>query len=119
MKRLLAAAFWLALMFTLVMALLPKPPQLPGSPTDKLQHILAFLTLATLASAAYPRLAWWRIVGGLAAFGALIELGQTIPVLHRTASWADWIADCVAVALVMVLRYAAVAAARRASRRGA
>ena len=113
MNRLLAAAFWTALLFAFVMALLPKPPQLPGSPTDKVQHILAFVTLAILASAAYPRVRWWQILGGLAAFGGLIELCQAIPMLNRTASWADWIADCAAVSSVLALRYALAGAARR------
>ena len=113
MNRLFAAAFWIALLFALVMALLPKPPQLPGNPTDKVQHILAFATLTVLASAAYPRLRWWRILLGLAAFGALIEICQAIPMLHRGASLADWIADCAAVAAVLALRYALAGVSRR------
>ena len=112
MMRLLAAAFWTAALFAFVMALLPKPPQLPGSPTDKVQHIIAFATLAILASAAYPRLRWWRILAGLAAFGAVIEICQAIPMLNRTASWADWIADCAAVATVLALRFALAGALR-------
>ena len=114
MKRLLVAGFWAALLFAFVMALLPKPPQLPGSPGDKVQHIVAFLTLAVLASAAYPRTRIVAIAGGLAAFGALIEIGQAIPVLHRESSWADWAADCAAVAFVLIVRMALARAAGRA-----
>ena len=33
----------------------------------------------------------------LAAFGALIEFTQMIPLLHRDASAADWVADSIAI----------------------
>ena len=36
------------------MAVLPHPPQLPGEPTDKIQHVLAFTVLTALACAAWP-----------------------------------------------------------------
>jgi len=101
LNRLLVLTFWAATAFTLVMALLPKPPQLPGEPSDKVQHILAFATLTALAVFAYPRAAAARIVGGLAAFGLLIELGQMIPALHRDASALDWLADVAAVLVVV------------------
>lgn len=101
LQRLLKAAFWAALGFALVMALLPRPPQLPGAPSDKLQHVIAFAVLAGLAAAAYPRVGLGRIGAMLAAFGALIELLQLIPALHRDGSVADWIADAVAIAVVL------------------
>lgn len=91
--------FWLAVGFTLIMALLPKPPVLPGEPTDKIQHILAFITLTILSLIAAP---WWRGVQRillLSSFGALIELLQAIPSLHRSSDSADWLADTVAVVI--------------------
>jgi len=100
---LLRLAFWAALLFALVMALLPKPPRLPGNPSDKIQHILAFAVLTALALAAYTRASWVKIGFGLAIFGALIELGQLVPILHRDGSWLDWAADCAAVAAVLAL----------------
>jgi hypothetical protein len=107
-RRGLAALFWCALAFTLVMALLPKPPQLPGAPSDKVQHLAAFAVLAAIASSAYPATSLVRLGAGLFAFGALIELLQGIPSLHRDSSLVDWIADCAAVATVLL-----VAKARR------
>lgn len=101
--RLLKLAFWAALVFALVMALLPRPPQLPSQPSDKVQHILAFAVLTGLALAAYAHVSWVRIGLGLAAFGGFIELAQMIPALGREGSWLDLAADCGAVAVVLAL----------------
>jgi hypothetical protein len=103
LPRLLKLAFWAALLFALVMALLPQPPQLPGSPSDKVQHMLAFAVLTALALAAYPRAGWLKIGFGLACFGAFIELAQLIPMLGREGSWLDLAADCGAVAALLLV----------------
>lgn len=93
--------FWAALIFGLVVALLPQPPQLPVAADDKVQHIIAFAILAALGSAAYPSLALMRLLAGLSAFGALIEVLQAIPMLNRDSDLLDWIADTVAAAFVL------------------
>lgn len=85
------------------MATLPRPPQLPGAPSDKVQHILAFLVLASLAAAAYPRAPLLRILAGLCILGAVIEIVQLVPGLGRDGDWVDWIADSVAAACVLGL----------------
>ena len=102
-QRLLVIAFWSAALFALVMASLPKPPEIPGQPGDKVQHMFAFATLAILGAAAYPRLALLRLLIGLAAFGALIEIVQLIPMLHRDSQLADLLADTAAAATVLLL----------------
>ena len=107
MLRLLRIAFWAAMLFALVMASLPQPPPVPGAPSDKIQHIVAFAVLAGLGSAAYPRLSAVKLVSGLSAFGALIEIVQLIPALHRDADPVDWVADTVAAAVVVGLWWAA------------
>ena len=94
--------FWAAALFALVMALLPHPVELPGYPSDKVQHIAAFATLGVLGGVAYPRLPALRLIAGLSLFGALIEIGQAIPALHRDADPLDWIADTVACAVVVL-----------------
>lgn len=99
--RLLAILFWTALLFAFVMAVLPKPPRLPGEPSDKVQHVIAFATLALLAASAYPRARLLRIGVLLSLFGALIEFVQTVPVLHRDGSVLDWVADTAAAGLVL------------------
>ena len=93
--------FWSAAIFAFVMAVLPHPPEIPGAPTDKVQHVVAFTCLALLGSAAYATLPAPKLAAGLSAFGALIELVQLIPSLHRDAEALDWLADTAAVAAVV------------------
>jgi VanZ family protein len=100
LRRLL---FWAAALFALVMAVLPHPPELPGEPSDKIQHIAAFATLGTLAAWAYAGTALLQLLAGLSLFGALIEVVQAIPALHRDADVKDWLADTIAIAFVLVL----------------
>jgi len=100
-NRLYQTAFWLATLFALIMAALPKPPRLPGDPSDKVQHIIAFTVLAILAVLAFRRTPLLAIAAGLSLFGAAIELIQLIPQLHRDGSWLDWLADTAAVGIVL------------------
>ena len=101
--RLFRLAFWAATAFATVMALLAAPPQLGVEVSDKVLHILAFFTLAVLAAGAYPRVALIRIGVALGAFGAVIEIAQLIPMLHRTGDVLDWLADIAAVAMALIL----------------
>ncbi len=103
--RLPKLLFWAASAFTFVMAVMPHPPQLPGSPSDKVEHIIAFLTLAGLSTWAYPRSSWVRLLVGLSLFGAAIELVQAIPALHRDSDVVDWLADTVAAAAMLAALY--------------
>jgi VanZ family protein len=107
--RLLRLAFWAALAFAFVMAVLPHPPRVPGDPSDKIQHIIAFTVLSGLAGASFRSTALLAIGIRLSAFGALIEVTQAIPALHRDSSALDWLADTGAVLVVLI----AVALIRR------
>lgn len=100
--RALRLLFWAAALFAFVMAVLPHPPELPGHPSDKVQHIAAFATLGLLGSLAYPAAAATGLLLRLSLFGAFIELVQAIPALHRDSSALDWIADTVACGLVLL-----------------
>ena len=93
------------MIFAFTMAVLPHPPEIPGSPSDKVQHVLAFACLTLLGSLAYPGLGVLKLVLGLSAFGAFIELVQLVPSLHRDAQALDWFADTVAVIAVVVALY--------------
>lgn len=84
------------------MAVLPHPPEIPGEPSDKVQHVAAFATLALLGSFAYPLTALTALLVRLSLFGAAIEIIQAIPVLHRDSDVLDWIADTAAVAVVLL-----------------
>jgi hypothetical protein len=98
---LLPLLFWAAALLALVMALLPHPPYIPVN--DKIQHMTAFATLSLLGSFAYPRLSGLRLLVALSVFGALIEIAQAIPMLHRDSDPLDWAADTAACAIVLLL----------------
>lgn len=102
-QTIMRAIFWVALAFTLVMALLPQPPAVPAEPPDKILHILAFLVLTGLALVAYPMVSRPRLAIALSALGALIEVLQMIPALNRDAQWLDWVADTGAVLFVLAV----------------
>lgn len=96
-------AFWPALAFALVMAVLPKPPTLPIDDLgDKFAHMLAFFTLTVLAGIGWPRAALLRAALCLSLIGAGIEVVQLIPFLHRDSDWRDWVADSAAIMAAMV-----------------
>jgi len=86
-----------------VMAVSPRAIELPGSPSDKVQHVMAFLTLAGLAVWAYPRTPLIKIAVGLSIFGAWIEVVQAIPGLNRDSDAIDWLADTVAAGTALAL----------------
>ena len=103
-RLLCALAFVAALGLTMVMALLPQPPELPVALSDKTQHATAFAILAALGACAWPRrLAQIAVV--LMIIGGLIEILQMIPILHRDAEFADWAMDVAAtLAVLLVVR---------------
>ena len=96
------ALFWAAALFAFVMAVLPHPPRLPLEPGDKVQHVIAFATLALLGTWAYSRTPTIKILVRLSLFGAFIELCQAIPMLHRDSDVMDWLADTLAAGLVLL-----------------
>lgn len=96
--------FWLALIFALVMAVLPSPPHTPIDRFgDKFAHMLAFATLAGLAMTGFGPEQRWRIVERLSFIGAMIEVVQSVPALHRDCDVRDWVADTVVVLIVVGL----------------
>ena len=98
------ALFVAAAVFALVMALLPQPPYTPTQNLgDKVQHIIGFATLATLAALAWPRAPRLLVIERLSFFGALIEVAQSIPALGRDCDILDWVADTLAVIVVIGL----------------
>lgn len=95
--------FWAAAIFAFVMAVLPHPPEIPGQPSDKLQHVAAFATLGLLGAWAYAETALLKLFAGLSLFGAFIEVVQAIPALNRDSDVRDWIADTLACGLMLLL----------------
>jgi VanZ family protein len=95
---------WAAIAFAVVMATLPKPPKIYIDQFgDKFEHMLAFAVIAFLAAIAYPNARLARIVERLSFLGALIEITQSIPALHRDCDIFDWLADTAAVIVVLTI----------------
>ncbi len=59
-------------------------------------------TLAGLIAPAYPKRSLLLLFFGLIIAGALIEAVQAIPMIGRTASFEDWVADILAAGLVLI-----------------
>jgi hypothetical protein len=98
--------FWRLMLATaitvaIVMALLPNPPMVPAS--DKTQHMAAFGVLTVLSALAYPAARLYRIGERLSFLGAMIEVAQSIPALHRDCDILDWVADTSMILGVLVV----------------
>jgi VanZ family protein len=117
-----AAWFWRAALgvltvVVLYLALMPAPPHTLDTGWDKLNHALAFASLAVcscFSGSASPRR---LLIAGalLVGFGGLIELLQSqIP--GRDAEWGDLLADTIGMVVGMLsalsVRRAATAASR-------
>lgn len=98
----LRRAFVAAALLAAVMALLPKPPNLPLQPGDKLQHMTAFFVLGALAAAGWRERSAMVLFAWLAVFGGAIEVFQGLPVVNRTPDPWDWVADMAAVVVALV-----------------
>lgn len=103
MRSLFLTAFAASLLLTLVMAWLPHPPLVPLHEDDKLWHVLAFVTLSVLAGLAFPAAPLARIGERLSFLGAVIEVVQSIPALHRDCDITDWVADTLAIAVTLAV----------------
>ena len=110
----LRTIFWIAIVLSFLAAINPQPPQLPGQPNDKVQHIMAFLMLGALAFFAFPRVRPVILLAWLSAFGAFIEFVQMIPALQRDGDILDWIADTAAAAVILTALHLIRAASSRA-----
>jgi hypothetical protein len=103
-ERIARLLFWIALLGATGLALMPQPPQLPTDQFgDKVNHMIAFASLAALAALGWPRAERLRVVERLSFLGALIEVTQAMPALHRDCDIRDWAADTVAIVVVTLL----------------
>ena len=97
-------AFWVCLATALTLALLPHPPHFQEF-GDKAQHMLAFGTLAFLGAFAFPAFPKARLAERLSFLGAMVEVLQSIPALHRDCDIRDWIADTIAICVVLIVMH--------------
>ena len=93
------AAFWLAVVAGVVLALWPQPaldePWFEG--VDKVEHALSFALLMWVGRRAGYRRPIVLAVG-LVMLGGAIEVAQGFTAT-RTAEWLDWLADALGIAL--------------------
>jgi hypothetical protein len=96
------ALFWLLPGAVLIVALLPATEAPTVFASDKLNHMLAFVTLSLFARVLWPRLSFSVLFAVLAAFGGLIEALQWSLGFGRDADWMDFAADVLAISLGLV-----------------
>jgi hypothetical protein len=97
LARLAKIVFFAALLFTFYSAVIPPEHALHLVPWDKAEHFIAFYALTGLAATAFPRRHILVIAALLSAFGALIEIVQGLPIVHRDRDFWDWVADTLAI----------------------
>lgn len=112
-ERLFNLLFWLTVVVAVFLASLPNPTALPGNPSDKLLHALAFFVLAILAIFAFPRTRIGILFLGLGVLGGAIELLQGTLQVGREASWLDWLADLGGAGFLLAIAGAARASSRQ------
>ncbi|HEY8666881.1 MAG TPA: VanZ family protein [Tepidisphaeraceae bacterium] len=110
MKRSSRSLFLLLLVYWLTIFVLTHTPaeDLPRVEiNDKLEHFLAYGLLGGLLylcfwSISPPRrdMSWIVLLIGM-SYGALDEIIQMIPILHRSAEIADWMADTTGLAIAV------------------
>jgi len=103
-RRVWVAMLGLLALFTLYMALTPKPPDQLSLGWDKANHAVTFALLAFVGVFALHGVAAAarRLVAGLFALGAAIELVQNF-VPGRRGDWPDLLADGLGIALGLAL----------------
>ncbi|WP_028965637.1 hypothetical protein [Sphingomonas phyllosphaerae] len=95
-------ALIVATSFAVGMALLPHPVPIVEV-GDKWQHMAAFGTLTLLSVLAFPNGSLLRIGERLSFLGAMIEVLQSIPALHRDCDIMDWVADTTIIVAVLIV----------------
>ena len=85
----------------------PQDPSKVWSLSDKWLHGITFAVLALWFSGQYARAAYWKLVVGLLAFGALIEMCQRM-ISYRTAEWNDLLADLLGIVVGILIAWAGV-----------
>ncbi len=95
-------ALIVATSFAVGMALMPHPVPIVEV-GDKWQHMAAFGTLTLLSVLAFPNGSLLRIGERLSFLGAMIEVLQSIPALHRDCDIMDWVADTTIIVGVLIV----------------
>jgi len=94
---------WGAVVFAIVLFLVPmsRLPQVQVS--DKTEHFAAYLLLSLWFAGIYPRGRYWIIAIGLCVLGVLIEFAQGAMQLGRHADAMDVVANSTGIVAGLVL----------------
>lgn len=106
MQRLYACALAATVLTVLLLANIP-PFTLPGNPSDKLQHVVAFAVLAWLAAGTFPSWSMRLLWAWLAAFAGTIEFVQLLLHQGREADELDFIAGMAGATGVLLIIFLA------------
>ena len=80
----------------------PQGPDEIWSLSDKWLHGITFAVLALWFSGQYAKEAYWKLVVGLLAFGAVIEICQRM-ISYRSAEWNDLLADMLGIVVGILI----------------
>ncbi len=92
--------FFSLVTFLLLIELAPKPQKIPH--LDKIQHAVIFIILMLSAAMAWKPHRYW-LASALILYGASTELFQVLFTITRQASVYDWLADCVGIAIGLLI----------------
>jgi hypothetical protein len=101
LMRVARLAFFAALIFTFYSAVMPPSHVVQLTPWDKATHFIAFYVLTALAVSAFPKQNLFAVAVMLSGFGALIEIVQGLPMVHRDRDFWDWVADTIAISCAL------------------
>lgn len=93
---------WVSAIAILFLATTSETYPVPSAPSDKINHLIAFLELAILARLGWPRARPWPTAIALLLFGVMIEVIQA-PLPYREFSLLDILADGVGIAIGLLL----------------
>jgi VanZ family protein len=99
--RLVQLAFVASVVISFTVSVTPGPEAPRGLPWDKANHFGAFFVMMGLGAAARPGKNPWLMALGLWLFGGLIEVVQSMPVVHRDGDVMDWLADTLGILAVL------------------
>lgn len=101
-QKLSRAAFCLCVLIATFLALVPGPVgQIIESGPER--HFLAFLVLPALAAFGWPNISHARLWLAFAVFGGLIEIVQLGMDVGRSGRVIDWVIDCAAITVSLVV----------------
>jgi VanZ family protein len=95
--------FWRAILILSAMAIIylattSQPYPIPSAPSDKVNHLLAFIQLTIVTRLAWPELSRVWVAAGVMGFGLAIEITQAqLP--YRDFSLLDLAADGAGIAI--------------------